>query len=72
MAVKQRKPRPVRGSEMHRAGKQLQADRKVLIRALDQINRTIYAVGAPLGSEAYFRIRELCMASLDQVGAKIS
>lgn len=26
---------------------------------LDAINRTIYAVGAPLGSESYFHIREL-------------
>jgi hypothetical protein len=28
--------------------------------ALDKINKLIYSVGAPLGSYAYFKIRELC------------
>jgi hypothetical protein len=33
---------------------------QTLGRVLEQINDTIYAQGAPLGSREYFRIRELC------------
>ena len=33
---------------------------------LTKINDTIYAVGAPLGSEAYFTIRKICCDNMKE------
>ena len=71
MAVKQRKPAPVRGSEMHKLGEKFQQDRKRLIKALNDINKVIFAVGAPLGSPRYFKIRELCERNIKLVGGRV-
>lgn len=45
---------------------QNQAER--LAAALQQINATIYAKGAPLGSETYFAVRRLCVDTLKAEG----
>lgn len=58
----------LRGSEMSKLGQKLQADRRVLASALNKINKTIYAIGAPLGSPEYFKIRRLCVDSLTKTG----
>lgn len=41
-----------------------------LIAALKAINRTIYAVGAPLGSDRYFVIRETVVNALLNAGER--
>lgn len=49
-----------------------EADKIVaLSRALNEINNTIFAKGAPLGSAEYFIIRGLCTNTLRSTGIKI-
>lgn len=36
------------------------------IKALREINKLIYSVGAPLGSDVYFKIRVLCTDNLPE------
>lgn len=36
--------------------------------ALNQINNTIFAIGAPLGSDRYFEIRKECVDTLNICG----
>lgn len=42
----------------------------ILAHALAEINRAIFAAGAPLGSKNYFAIREQAVEALKNVGLK--
>jgi hypothetical protein len=42
------------------------------VAALQKINTTVYAEGAPLGSENYFTVRELATGALKAVGAPVA
>jgi len=42
-----------------------------LIQALNTINDTIYAAGAPLGSERYFTIRQTAVDAIKAAGGKV-
>lgn len=44
-----------------------QSQLKQLADALKLVNNIIYAVGAPLGSDNYFTIREVCCKALKQM-----
>jgi hypothetical protein len=43
----------------------------LLAEALNKVNRTIFAVGAPLGSDAYFEIRKECVDTLSLCGIDV-
>lgn len=42
------------------------------VEALQTINRTIYAKGAPLGTPDYFAIREAAVSTLLEIGEQVS
>jgi hypothetical protein len=46
------------------AANKLVAERDSALEALRAINSFIYAKGAPLGSDTYFNIRELCVVEI--------
>lgn len=46
----------------------LQQENICLKDLIKEINDTIFAAGAPLGSERYFKIRSLCCKQLNQKG----
>jgi hypothetical protein len=50
------------------ADKQIIAD---LLRALNAINQQIFAVGAPVGTEGYFKIRGLAVDAIMRAGGKV-
>ena len=52
-----------------RTDKETRDDCVILLHALRQVHRTIFAAGAPLGSQEYFNVREIIINALKKVGA---
>jgi hypothetical protein len=44
---------------------------KKLIGALNEINLVIFARGAPIGSDEYFKIREIVVKAIKAAGGKV-
>ncbi len=44
---------------------------KQLIKALNEVNKLIYARGAPLGSSEYFELRDIVVNAIREAGGKV-